>query len=200
MLKRLFDIIVSCLLIFVSLPLVILFAVLVKLDSPGPAFFVQNRIGRNAREFGMIKLRSMYVDKRSAGQHIPGMSAEEAREQYLTTQENDPRITEIGSFLRKYHLDELPQLINVLKGDMSLVGPRPDAPVQEVDYEAEQWAKRHKVRPGITGLAQVRPDSNHLSFSERVRLDLLYVDKASILLDLSILFRTCFKLTREHSF
>ena len=138
--KRVFDIVLSGLILFLILPLFPILAFLIKRGSEGPVFYIQTRIGRGGDEFYMLKFRSMRSDADQIGGH--------------STMRDDPRITKIGKFIRRTSLDELPQVFNVLKGDMSLVGPRPAVPAQRQNYSQNEWQKRHSVRPGITGLAQ----------------------------------------------
>lgn len=172
-------------LIFLS-PLFLVIALLIKLTSKGPVFFVQQRFGLGKRKFGMIKFRTMVVDaeaRQAALEHLNELKGP------IFKIKSDPRITRIGSFLRRTSLDELPQLINVLKGDMSLVGPRP-LPTRDVERFSEAWLmRRFSVKPGITGLWQVsgRSDSD---FDNVIKLDLRYIDRWSLLLDIKILIRT----------
>lgn len=173
--KRAFDIVVSLLVMLLCLPLMLLIAIAIKLESQGSVFFCQQRVGYLGQEFLMFKLRSMVSDAESQGP-------------YYTTQ-GDSRITKVGHFLRKTSLDEIPQILNVLLGDMSIVGPRPDVPVQRSNYTQQQWDKRNSVRPGITGLAQAVVRSNAVE-NQRLELDLEYVDKASLLFDCWIMLLT----------
>jgi len=173
--KRVFDILVSLLVLIPASPFMILTALLIKLESKGPAIFKQERVGRFGTSFFIYKFRSMVVAAASQGPHF--------------TQDGDPRITRVGRIVRKTSLDELPQLINVLKGDMSLVGPRPDVPKQRSDYTENDWKKRNLVRPGITGLAQAKLRSA-ATFEERTRLDLEYVDNASFSYDIWVILMT----------
>ena len=173
--KRLFDFISSFLGLLLLSPLFFVLGILIWLPDRGPIFYRQIRIGKNCVPFGMLKFRSMV---RNADQ-IGGYQ----------THAGDTRITKIGRILRKTSLDELPQLINVLLGDMSLVGPRPDVPAQETLYSAQDWKKRHSVRPGITGLAQVTGRSS-VDFETRLGYDLEYVETRSIILDLKLLIKT----------
>lgn len=173
--KRLFDISLSLVTLAVLWPVFLVIAVLIKLTSRGPVFFRQARVGKDLREFEFLKFRSMVVDAPKLGAHW--------------TSKDDPRITRVGRFLRRTSLDELPQLWNVLKGDMSLVGPRPNMPIQEKDYDPAAWQQRHQVRPGITGLAQVMGRSN-LTTVEQARYDLDYVKKSGLFYDLALLWRT----------
>ena len=118
------------------------------------------------------------------------------REEFKTTKKNDVRITKLGRYLRSTSLDELPQILNILKGEMSFVGPRPDTPMQKVDYSAEQWAKRCSVKPGLTGLAQISGRSN-ITHNNRIKNDLIWVDKKSLILYLTILLKTPFVLFKN---
>ncbi len=142
--------------------------------SRGGAIYSQTRIGLGCAPFQLYKFRSMRVGSDKAG---------------FQTQSGDPRITPIGRFIRKTSLDELPQLLNVLKGDMSLIGPRPDTPMQKSNYTEENWTLRHTVRPGITGLAQVNGRSD-ISTENRLALDLEYARAHTLAMDLSILLKT----------
>ena len=173
--KRLMDVMLSALGLVVVSPLLFITAILIKLESPGPAFYVQERMGLDAKPFKMIKLRSMRQDAEANG---PGW-----------TVENDPRRTKLGTFIRKTNIDELPQFINVLIGDMSLVGPRPPLPYEVERYQSWHLRRILEVRPGITGLWQVEGRSK-TSFDEMVRLDLRYIRGCSLATDLKILFRT----------
>ena len=174
-LKRAFDFLAAAFLLALALPLLLGAALAVKLDSRGPVFFRQERIGRGGRPFTMWKFRSMVVGAVNQGAG------------YLVVRD-DPRITAVGKWLRRFSLDELPQLLNVLLGEMSLVGPRPSLPYQVEQYDSFQ-RQRLQMRPGITGLAQVT-GRNELSWPERIRLDVWYVQHWSLLLDLRILGRT----------
>ena len=180
--KRLIDIVVSGVLLLVCLIPGLLIALLVKLDSPGPALFHQRRIGLNGRPFHILKFRTMHVL--------------EDGPQVVQAIRRDPRVTRFGALLREFSVDELPQLINVLAGDMSLVGPRPHAAAHD-DYYGRRianYAYRHRVRPGITGWAQIngaRGATPTLSdMQARIDLDAWYVDHCSLALDLMILFLT----------
>ncbi|HAY14425.1 MAG TPA: sugar transferase [Fimbriimonadaceae bacterium] len=175
MIKRLFDFLVASVALLIFLPLMAVLALWVMLSSPGGALYRQTRVGRHCRPFTIYKFRSMVAGADQKGSH--------------STANNDPRITRVGAILRKTSLDELPQLWNVVKGDMSLVGPRPDTPKQESDYTPEQWQQRHQVRPGITGLAQAK-GRNVSTLEERTAYDLEYVAKSSLGFDLQILVWT----------
>jgi lipopolysaccharide/colanic/teichoic acid biosynthesis glycosyltransferase len=192
--KRALDVALALVLIAVSGPVLLLLWCLVRWTSAGPAFFRQERIGRDTRPFTMLKLRSMYAgnDDRMHRAYVTGMlsAAEGARERngMLFKLARDPRITPLGRWLRKTSLDELPQLINVLRGDMSLVGPRPMLP-WEAELLAEPYRSRFTVKPGITGLWQVSGRSR-LSMRTALELDVEYVRRRSIAVDLTILVRT----------
>lgn len=184
--KRAFDIAVSGgLLLIASIPL-LLVAAIIKLTSPGPLFFSHERIGRGGHPFQMLKFRSMVPD---ADAKLGALLAEQGKENSpLFKIDNDPRITPIGRFIRRYSIDEIPQLINVLRGDMSLVGPRPQV-AREVALYNNAASRRLIVKPGMTGLWQVSGRSN-LNWEESVRLDLYYVENWSLTTDLSIMLRT----------
>ncbi len=173
--KRIFDFIASLFGLIILLPFFIIIAIFIKLDSKGPVFFRQERAGKNGNPFIIYKFRTMVenAENKGAGYFI---------------EKNDSRITKIGSFLRKYSIDEFPQLINVLKGDMSLVGPRPTLMYQIEKYNNLQ-RQRLKVKPGITGWAQVN-GRNDLSWPEKIEYDVWYVKKRNLLLDIKIIFRT----------
>ena len=188
-LKRTGDISFALALLSLGAPLFLAIALLVKITSPGPIFFVQKRIGRRYRRFGCIKFRTMELDAdqrlKSLLESSPQLQAEFAKDHKL---KNDPRITPIGQFLRVTSLDELPQLINILRGQMSVVGPRPIVQA-EIPRYGEAMDTVLSVRPGLTGLWQVS-GRNNLSYRRRVQLDLAYVRRGSLLLDLRILIRT----------
>lgn len=174
--KRLFDLLVSLSILLCSIPIIAILAFLVRLKLGSPILFKQQRPGLYGKPFYFNKFRTMTDDKDSNGQLLP----------------DSERVTTFGKFLRKYSLDELPQLINVIKGDMSLVGPRPLLMEYLPLYTVEQ-AKRHNVRPGITGWAQVN-GRNTINWEEKYRLDVWYVNNRSLLLDLRILVLTVLKV------
>jgi lipopolysaccharide/colanic/teichoic acid biosynthesis glycosyltransferase len=174
-LKRGLDTLVAALIITVGLVPGLLFMLLVKLDSPGPAFFVQTRVGRLGRPFPMLKFRSMERDAEHKGSGV-------------VVAKNDTRITRMGKLLRKTSLDELPQILNVLRGEMSIIGPRPGLPFQAEKYTDVQ-RRRLEVRPGITGWAQVN-GRNSIPWDRRIELDVEYVNRVSLELDARILLRT----------
>ncbi|MDP9694952.1 UNVERIFIED_ORG: exopolysaccharide biosynthesis polyprenyl glycosylphosphotransferase [Arthrobacter globiformis] len=183
--KRLFDVLVSGVLIVVASPLMFLLALLVRIDSRGPIFFKQKRVGIEGSHFDMIKFRSMVVD---AEAQLDELQHQNEGAGVLFKIKNDPRITRVGGFLRRYSLDELPQLFNIFSGSMSLVGPRPPLP-REVEAYEQDVRRRLLVKPGLTGLWQVSGRSN-LSWQDSVRLDLYYVENWSLAGDLLILLRT----------
>ena len=187
--KRIFDIIVSSLLILLLTPISLVFSALIKLTSRGPVFYKTIVIGKNGKPFYWYKFRTMYKDNNPAihKEHLKKLIIENHANQKLI---NDIRITGIGKFLRKFSLDEFPQFINVLKGDMSLVGPRPCLPYE---YEIfKDWHKlKYKVIPGMTGLAQIiARNRKDVTFNDSILLDLYYADNQSLWLDLKILFKT----------
>ena len=183
--KRTFDLVVGGLIVLLGTPLWLLIAVGIKLQTPGPVFYRQERIGRDGKPFGMFKFRSMYVDAEARLAEI--RAANEATGP-LFKMKDDPRVTRIGKWMRKYSIDEFPQLINVLKGEMSLVGPRPPLPSETEQYSDHHW-RRMEVLPGMTGLWQVSGRSR-LTFDEMVRLDLFYIENWSVGFDMSLILRT----------
>jgi exopolysaccharide biosynthesis polyprenyl glycosylphosphotransferase len=183
--KRGFDLIVSALILILGLPLWLVIAVAIKLESKGPVLYRDRRVGLNEREFDMLKFRTMRADAEALQAQL---EAENEAEGALFKIRDDPRVTRVGRLLRRFSIDEFPQLLNVLRGEMSLVGPRP-LPVR--DYELlEPWhRKRYLVLPGLTGLWQVAGRSS-LGFDDLVRLDFYYLEHWSIWLDVSILLKT----------
>jgi exopolysaccharide biosynthesis polyprenyl glycosylphosphotransferase len=185
-LKRVVDFSLALIALIVLSPLLVLVAVLIKITSPGPIFFMQKRIGQSKRKFIIYKFRSMYMDaekKMRELEHLNEVSGP------VFKIKNDPRITPVGKFLRKTSIDELPQLINVLRGDMSLVGPRPLA-VRDYELFSEDWHRRRfSVRPGITCLWQVN-GRNSIPFEKWMELDMQYIDQWSLWLDFKILAKT----------
>ena len=177
--KRTLDLVVSGLLLILLSPLFLGIAITVRMDSPGPVFHRQDRVGRDRRHFTMLKFRSMRVDAES--QTGP-----------VWARENDPRRTRVGAFLRKWSLDELPQLWNVFRGEMSLVGPRPERPVfvEQFEQRVHDYYDRHRVKSGVTGWAQVHGLRGNVPIEERTRYDLYYVENWSLWLDLRILWLT----------
>lgn len=187
--KRFFEIIFSIIIILISAPFVLLLSLLIKLSSRGPIFFKQIRIGKDKKEFECIKFRTMSQEADDILKNLL-LKDKSLRKEFKKTQKlkNDPRITPIGKFLRKTSLDELPQFINVLKGDMSLIGPRPIVEEEKVRY-GKNLDKVLSIRPGITGLWQVS-GRNKLSYKRRIKLDLIYVNERDLYMDFNILIRT----------
>lgn len=176
--KRGFDVFVSCLALALASPFLAVVAVLIKWASSGPVFFRQPRVGMDGQVFTMYKLRTMRLDAECTGARM--------------TEPDDPRCTPIGALLRRLSLDELPQLWNVLRGDMSLVGPRPEQPafIDEFKRQVPRYALRHKIKAGMTGWAQINGMRGQTSIKKRIELDLYYIENWSLSLDMKILFRT----------
>jgi lipopolysaccharide/colanic/teichoic acid biosynthesis glycosyltransferase len=183
--KRMLDIGVTTLMLLILSPLMIATALAVKLTSPGPVFFVQTRVGVNGETFGIIKFRSMYRDAEARQAEL---LAQSDRSGVCFKHKNDPRITAMGRYIRRFSIDELPQLFNVLKGEMSLVGPRPALPAEVAAYPAHALG-RLKAVPGITGIWQVSGRAD-VSFEEMVEMDIAYARSVSLRSDLAILFLT----------
>jgi len=189
LIKRFVDILGSFIGIIILSPLFILVAICIKVTSEGPVFFKQKRLGKDGKVFDIIKFRTMIVNAEKIGDGLTVKS------------EDDPRITKVGKLLRKTSLDELPQLINVLKGDMSLVGPRP--PVTYFPYDGyenyPEWAKRRfDMRPGMTGLAQITV-RNSVVWDKRIVIDNIYIDEFNILLDTKILLLTVARIIKPQN-
>jgi len=182
--KRVFDVLLSLVALVLLSPLLVAAAIAIAFESGRPIFFKQVRLGLAGREFGMYKFRSMVKDAARIGP--------------WHTASGDPRITRVGRFLRRTSIDELPQLLNVLQGDMSIVGPRPDVPAQRALYSDEDWALRCSVRPGITGLAQALLRSEATE-ARRLELDLRYARFHSLLLDFKIIGWTLGRLSGKAS-
>jgi exopolysaccharide biosynthesis polyprenyl glycosylphosphotransferase len=180
--KRLFDLVFAAAGLLALTPLLAVVAILIRIDSPGPVFFVQRRYGFNQQPFRIIKFRTMRTLDDGAV--------------IAQAQRDDPRLTKIGRWLRRWNIDEIPQLFNVLTGDMSLVGPRPHALTHDREYERRisLYARRHNVKPGITGWAQIHglrgPTDTEEKMRQRVEYDLFYIDNWSLWLDLIIIART----------
>ena len=184
-LRRVLDLTVSLAVLLLLFPVLALIALLIKLGSPGPVLFIQKRVGRDGREFPVFKFRSMYLD---AEHRLELLLAENERSGPVFKMRQDPRITRIGRVLRRGSLDEFPQLLNILRGEMSLVGPRPAIP-REVALYTPMQRGRLAVTPGLTGLWQVSGRAN-LSFEESIALDLEYIERQSLGLNLILLART----------
>ena len=180
--KRIIDIVGSIVAIIISSPFMLVTAIAVKISSPGPIIFSQERVGLHNKSFQMYKFRSMEIQKESA-------------EQKAWTTRNDPRVTNIGRFIRKTSIDELPQFFNILKGDMSLVGPRAERPlfVEKFKEEIPRYMIKHQVRPGLTGWAQVNGYRGDTSIRKRIEFDLYYIENWTMGFDIKILFLTIFK-------
>jgi len=187
-LKRIVDILFSALALIVLSPLMLLIALLIKLDSPGPVFYCQERMGLDARPFQVIKFRTMHVDA-------------EAQTGPVWARPDDPRRTRLGTFLRRFSLDELPQFINVLLGEMSIVGPRPERPVfvEEFRRSIPRYMDRHREKAGLTGWAQVNGLRGDTSIWERTKYDLWYIENWSLLLDFKIMLKTFVKLLTDRN-
>jgi exopolysaccharide biosynthesis polyprenyl glycosylphosphotransferase len=182
-LKRLLDVITSFVILIITFPVILLTAVAIKLDSKGPIFFKQERSGMNGSTFKIIKFRSMYEDaEKNTGP--------------VWSPKDDPRVTRVGKFIRRVRIDELPQMLNVLKGEMSIVGPRPERPffVEKLSHEIPYYKRRLKVRPGITGWAQVKHkyDESVEDVKIKLRYDLFYIENMSLRMDFKIIVRTIF--------
>jgi exopolysaccharide biosynthesis polyprenyl glycosylphosphotransferase len=179
--KRLIDIVVSLIVLVAGLPLWILIAILIKIDSRGPVIYKQERVGKDGKIFTLYKFRSMYENA-------------EALTGPTWAMKNDPRVTRVGKILRKLHLDEIPQFVNVLKGDMSLIGPRPERPVfvEKLSKEIPLYRRRLKVKPGITGWAQVKYkyDESIEDVKKKLQYDLFYIENMSLRMDLKIIAYT----------
>ncbi|MBX7246246.1 MAG: exopolysaccharide biosynthesis polyprenyl glycosylphosphotransferase [Candidatus Sumerlaeaceae bacterium] len=185
--KRLLDVIVSLLVLILLSPILLLIALLVKVTSPGPVLYKQKRVGLDGRRFNIFKFRSMRLDaERDTGP--------------VWASEDDERATAFGRFLRRNNLDELPQFLNVLRGDMSLVGPRPERPefVKQFREEVPRYMGRHRVKSGMTGWAQINGLRGNTSIDERIKYDLYYIENWSFWLDLKIMLLTFF--ARENAY
>ena len=185
-LKRFFDIVLSVLMLVALSPLFIVIATVIKMTSRGPVFFIQERVGYYGRSFMFYKFRSMYVDAEERKRAL--MERNESKDGVIFKMKNDPRITPFGRILRKTSMDELPQLLNVLLGDMSLVGPRPPLPSEVRQYSLED-RKRLNIKPGITCIWQVSGRSD-IPFKKQVELDKEYIQSQSLWKDLLVLLRT----------
>lgn len=189
--KSIYDFIASLFGITIISPIFLLICCAIKVTDPGPVFFLQERIGKNGKTFKIIKFRTMVLNAEKIGDGL------------VVQTEDDPRITKIGKFLRKTSLDELPQLLNIIKGEMSLIGPRPPVtyhPYNGYENYPEKAKLRFKMRPGITGLAQVEK-RNSATWDERIEIDVKYVEKFSLLLDIKIFLKTfsSMKYTEEYT-
>jgi len=181
--KRCFDIVFAFILTVILAPVMLLISVAIKLDSRGPVVFKQKRLGRNAKEFYIYKFRTMVIDAETGG---------------VYSDNNDPRVTKVGNFLRKTSLDEILQTINILKGDMSFIGPRPPLTYHPwpIDEYTDEQRRMFNVRPGITGWAQVN-GRKAVEWNRRIELNVWYIDNLSLALDIKILFMTFYKVIRN---
>ena len=177
--KRTFDLAFAFAVLLLASPLFLLIAILIKLDSRGPVFYVQERVGLDGEVFSVIKFRSMRTDAEVATGPV-------------WSQKNDPRTTRLGRILRRLSLDELPQLLNVLRGDMSIVGPRPERPhfVEKFKTQVPRYLERHRVKTGMTGWAQVNGLRGNASIAERTKYDIYYIEHWSLVFDLKIILKT----------
>ena len=180
--KRLFDITISAIGLIITSPILLITAIAIKLESPGPIIFKQERLGLNGKVFKIYKFRSMCVDAEKGG---------------VYEKKGDPRVTKVGKFIRKTSIDELPQFVNILKGEMSLIGPRPALTYHPWPYNeyTEEQKRMFHVRPGVTGWAQVN-GRKEVEWPRRIELNVEYVDKMSLYFDLMIFFKTIFKVLR----
>ncbi|KTL61794.1 sugar transferase [Photorhabdus laumondii subsp. laumondii] len=182
MMKRLFDILISGFSLLLFSPFLFIIALMIRFSDNGPIFYKQKRVGLNGKSFEIFKFRSMKINSDKIGPYF--------------TSDNDPRITKIGKFLRKTSIDELPQLLNVLLNDMSIVGPRPNVPQQESLYTPENWKKRNSVQPGITGLSQATLRSDATA-DQRLKMDLYYIDHSRLLFDIKIILMTIMQVIKK---
>lgn len=184
--KRAMDVVLTLIILIMVLPVILVISILIRIDSPGPIFYMQKRVGMDGRIFWMFKYRSMKTEAESG--NGPAWSMTE-----------DPRITRLGYYLRKFSIDEVPQLFNVLKGDMSLVGPRPERPyfVEQFEKGVPRYMERHKVKSGMTGWAQANGLRGDTSITERVQYDLYYIENWSIWFDIKIIILTIADIIRE---
>jgi exopolysaccharide biosynthesis polyprenyl glycosylphosphotransferase len=187
--KRAIDIALSSCVLIIGFPFLLITALMVRIDSKGPVIFKQRRVGKNGKVFTMYKFRSMVIDAEAGGQKWAVV--------------NDPRVTKIGRFLRKSHLDEMPQFWNVLKGEMSLVGPRPEMPffVDKFKKELPYYTRRLVIRPGLTGWNQIHYRNYQESIEEitnRLKHDFYYIENMSLQLDIEIIMRTAIRVFKGH--
>ena len=191
--KRIADVILSSIGLVILSPLFLILGILVKLDSKGPVFFAHTRIGKDGKKFKMYKFRTMYENAEEMIKEFTPEQMKEWKENYKLT--NDPRITKIGKFLRKTSLDELPQIINIIKGDLSIIGPRP-----VIEPELEKYGvnkeKFLSVTPGLTGYWQANGRSS-TTYEERMEMELYYIDNQSLKLDIKIFFKTIISVLKK---
>lgn len=183
--KRVIDVVCSFVGVLVLSPLFVVIAIIIKFTSKGPVFFSQKRVGRDGKEFKMYKFRSMVVNAEELKEKL---SAQNEMSGPMFKMKDDPRVTKVGKFIRKTSIDELPQLLNVLKGDMSLVGPRPSLPKEVAQFEDWMY-RRLEVKPGLTCYWQVS-GRNNIDFEDWMKLDIKYVDERSTWIDIKLIFKT----------
>ena len=183
--KRIFDFMAAICGVIILSPVMLVIAILIKVEDHGPVFYKQVRVGKNGKKFKMYKFRSMFVN---ADKMLSKLKEQNDVEGSMFKMKDDPRITKVGHFIRKHSLDELPQFLNVIKGDMSLVGPRPPLPSEVAEY-SDYDKQRLYVTPGCTGLWQAT-ERNEVGFSEMVQLDIQYIQRASFMFDLWIIWKT----------
>lgn len=183
--KRIFDFMAAICGVIILSPVMLVIAILIKVEDHGPVFYKQVRVGKNGKKFKMYKFRSMFVN---ADKMLSKLKEQNDVEGPMFKMKDDPRITKVGHFIRKHSLDELPQFLNVIKGDMSLVGPRPPLPSEVAEY-SDYDKQRLYVTPGCTGLWQAT-ERNEVGFSEMVQLDIQYIQRASFMFDLWIIWKT----------
>lgn len=183
--KHILDKIFGVILLILLSPILLIIAIAIKLDSKGPVIFKQKRLGKDGEIFEIYKFRTMYVD-------APDIRNEDGS---TFNSDNDPRVTKVGNILRKTSLDELPQIFNILKGEMSFIGPRPDLP-DHYELYSEGDKKKLLVRPGVTGYAQAN-GRNSNSWSQRIAMDIYYIENYSLILDIKIFFKTIFSVLKQ---
>lgn len=188
-LKRFFDVVCSLFALIILLPILIIVAVCIKLESKGPLIFVQERIGLNGKKFNMYKFRSMVENAEELKEKL---TKKNERSGPMFKMKHDPRVTKVGSFIRKTSIDELPQLVNILKGDMSIVGPRPSLP-KEVEQFKPWMMQRLNVKPGLTCYWQTQ-GRDDVEFEDWMKLDIKYVNERNFLIDIKLVFKTFFVL------
>ena len=191
--KRIVDIILGCIGLVLLSPVFLILAICIKIDSKGPVIFAHKRIGKNGKEFNMYKFRSMYENAEEMIENFNEEQKIEWQENFKL--ENDPRITKVGKFLRKTSLDELPQIVNIIKGDLSIVGPRPIVD-EELEKYGENKEKFLSITPGLTGYWQANGRSN-TTYEERMQMELYYIDNQSLLLDIKIFFKTIVSVLKK---
>ncbi|CEN94070.1 MAG: sugar transferase [Paeniclostridium sordellii] len=183
--KNIIDRVFGLVLLILLSPVLLIISILIKIDSKGPVIFKQKRLGKNGQIFEIYKFRTMYVN-------APDLRNEDGS---TFNSDDDPRVTKIGKFLRKTSLDELTQIFNILKGDMSFIGPRPDLP-DHYDLYTEFDKKKLSVKPGVTGYAQCN-GRNSIEWKKRIEMDIFYINNFNLLLDIKILFKTVFSVLRK---